>query len=411
MSRSRIDLTGRTFGCLTVLRKSKKSPLRGISKWECRCTCGNVKPAILYTSLVRGDTRSCGACNQIPKGPSLVITQIPKGPSPAASPPPTRIRVRKAPRTAPVRPVRRFGDQTGKTFGRWTVLEKHPKGPQFYTARCSCGNTKVINVYAAIDGKTTSCGCYRVEHLTALNRKYPASEPHLQHTQHNPLYAIWMSIKTRCFNSNHPSYQRYGARGITMDLNWKVSFLQFARHVGPRPSPDHSIDRIDNNLSYIPGNLRWGTRTEQAENTRNNPEVQYLNQTLRLRDLADQLNIDRSILRFQHIIQGLPLQEAITKSREVQANLSRPLNPTPSVQKPHTSFIDHTGLKINGYTVIQYQGRKHRTSPAEWLLRCDSCGSTKVVLQTAIKKGTVRSCGCQRKHTLLRQQQASEDFC
>lgn len=397
MPRSRIDLTGRTFGCLTVIRKSKRRHT-GISKWECLCTCGNVKPAILYTSLVRGDTRSCGNCNQIPRGPA-----------PVTAPPP--LRIRKASRTTPPRPVRRFGDQTGKTFGRWTVLEKHPKGPQFYTARCSCGNIKVLNVYAAIDGKTTSCGCYRVELLATTNRKYSFSEPHLQHTQHNPLYAIWMSIKTRCFNKNHPSFRSYGARGITMDPEWKVSFLKFARHIGPRPSPDYSIDRIDNTGSYVPGNVQWATRTEQAENTRNNPEVSYQGQTLRLRDMADQLKIDRSILRFQYIIQGLPLQEAITKSLEVQANLSKPLAPTPSVQKPHTSFIDHTGEKINGYTIVQYQGRKHPTAPSEWLLRCDSCGSTKVVLQTAIKKGTVRPCGCQRKHTLLRQAQKNEDFC
>lgn len=325
MPRSRIDLTGRTFGCLTVVRKSKKSPPRGISKWECRCTCGNVKTAILYTSLVRGDTRSCGACNQIPKGPSPVATQTAKNPAPS-SPSPTRIRVSKAPRTAPVRPVRRFGDQTGKTFGRWTILEKHPRGPQFYTAKCTCGNTKVINVYQAIDGKTTSCGCYRVELLATTNRKYSFSEPHLQHTQHNPLYAIWLSIKTRCFNKNHPSYRSYGGRGITLDPEWKVSFLKFARHVGPRPSPDHTIDRINNQGSYVPGNIQWATRTEQAENTRNNPEVIYLNETIRLRDLADKLK-NRPL--------NPPVPAHPPRTTSPRSHRQVPRSPVQFVQTPH----------------------------------------------------------------------------
>lgn len=390
MSKQRINLTNRVFGHLKVVSKSPKSPKHGISRWTCLCDCGNTKDAVLYTSLVRGESKSCGACKLIPKGPTPVAkdTQIQK---------PGK------------RACRRFGDQTGKVYGRWTILSKSPQGPKYYNARCACGTTKVIDLYSAVAGTTTSCGCYRNEVRSESNRIYPfASEPHLQHTAHNPLYAIWLGIKTRCFNQNHPTFKRYGMRGITMHPAWKISFRQFATYIGPRPSPDHSIERIDNNGDYAPGNVCWATRVEQMANTRINPEVSYQGRTIRLRDLADSLKLDRSILRFQYLTKNLSLEAAIEKARMIQSRATHAVftNPTPSVHKPSTSFIDHTGEKVAGYTVLEYQGRKHRTAPSQWLCRCDTCGASKIVLQTAIKRGSVRPCS-----HVKRKPKHPDDFC
>lgn len=388
MSKQRINLTDRVFGHLKVVSKSPKSPKHGISRWTCLCDCGNVKDAVLYTSLVRGESKSCGACKLVPKGPTPVVkdTQTQK---------PGK------------RACRRFGDQTGKIYGRWTILSKNPKGPKYYEAQCTCGTIKVIDLYAAVAGTTTSCGCYRKENLSKLSRVHPlTSEPHLQNSIHNPLYAIWLGIKTRCFNQKHPTFKRYGMRGITMDPQWKVSFRQFATYIGPRPSPEHSIDRIDNNGDYVPGNVHWATRVEQMANTRINPEVSYKGRTIRLRDLADSLKIDRSILRFQYITKNLPLEAAIEKSRQIQERAANFNEPIPSVNKPSTSFIDHTGEKVAGYTVIEYQGRKHRTAPAQWLCRCDTCGASRIVFQTEIKWGMVRPCS-----HIIRKPKYPDDFC
>jgi len=380
MAKLRNNLTSKKFGFLTVLSPAADTPIRGISRWKCQCDCGTIKPSVLYTSLVRGESKSCGQCNLVPRGPEQDDPLI--------------------------------QSRVGKTYGRWTILAKAGKHPKNYLARCSCGTEKVINYYSAVRGNTVSCGCYRAEEAKK-NRIYLSPEPHLQHSQDNPLYAIWMAIKTRCFNTNHPSYKNYGARGITLNPTWRVSFHKFATYLGPRPSPDHTVDRIDNSGHYEPGNVHWATKTQQAANTRNNPEVSYNSQTIRLRDLADKLKIERSILRFQHIIQGLPLQEAIDKSLKIQNTKFDQSEPLQSVQKPHTSFIDHTGEKINGYTAVQYLGRKHRTAPAQWLCRCPKCGHSKVVLQTAIKEGTVRPCSCNTK--LQRRQvttlQTTQDFC
>jgi hypothetical protein len=85
-----------------------------------------------------------------------------------------------------------------------------------------------------------------------------------------PEYRVWSSIKSRCLNPSHRAYRNYGGRGITIAKEWADDFLAFLVHVGRRPSNRHSIDRINNQLGYQPGNIRWSTDIEQNRNRRNN---------------------------------------------------------------------------------------------------------------------------------------------
>lgn len=89
----------------------------------------------------------------------------------------------------------------------------------------------------------------------------------------------------RCTNPNAPGYKHYGGRGIKVDPTWR-DFATFKRHVGERPSPDHQIERINNNRGYMRGNCRWATRAEQMMNTRSVVMVKYLGKRVPLRKLA-----------------------------------------------------------------------------------------------------------------------------
>lgn len=82
----------------------------------------------------------------------------------------------------------------------------------------------------------------------------------------SPEYRAWFCMKQRCFNPKSSSYERYGLRGITVHPAWVDNFAAFLSHVGRRPSPSHSLDRIDNECGYVPGNVRWATDREQARN-------------------------------------------------------------------------------------------------------------------------------------------------
>lgn len=85
----------------------------------------------------------------------------------------------------------------------------------------------------------------------------------------HPLYAAWVTMRQRCNNPNDKHYARYGGRGIRICPEWD-DFGQFLQDIGPRPSSGHSLDRINNNGNYEPGNIRWATKREQVNNTHNN---------------------------------------------------------------------------------------------------------------------------------------------
>ena len=93
--------------------------------------------------------------------------------------------------------------------------------------------------------------------------------PHIRHGLSNsPEYRIWAGMKSRCYNPKHESFRHYGARGIKVCDRWLHDFLAFLQDVGSRPSPNHSLDRIENDGNYEPGNVRWATPAEQLINRR-----------------------------------------------------------------------------------------------------------------------------------------------
>jgi hypothetical protein len=91
-----------------------------------------------------------------------------------------------------------------------------------------------------------------------------------RHGLHNsPEYKVWEGIIQRCTNPKNCNYPKYGGRGIDVAPEWRNDFLSFYNYIGRKPSAKHSVDRIDNNKGYVPGNVRWATYLEQAHNKRN----------------------------------------------------------------------------------------------------------------------------------------------
>jgi len=161
----------------------------------------------------------------------------------------------------------RVKDLTGRRFGRLTVVRRNGAsnaGKALWLCRCDCGGSKTTLSASLLRGRTTSCGCRQV----AEARQRLTKHGQAARRSRTVLYKTWAGMKARCMNPNTTGYENYGGRGIRVCPEWIDSFEAFAAHVGDRPGPDYSIDRIDNDGHYEPGNVRWATRAEQNRNQR-----------------------------------------------------------------------------------------------------------------------------------------------
>jgi hypothetical protein len=119
----------------------------------------------------------------------------------------------------------------------------------------------------------------------------------------HPLYNLWRGMIRRCHSPNCPDYKNYGGRGISVCEAWRASLAQFAADVPPRPSRRHTLDRINNDGNYEPGNIRWATRREQARNTRCNRNLSANGEVRTLEDWAILTGIPKSTL-FNRVVRG-----------------------------------------------------------------------------------------------------------
>lgn len=145
-----------------------------------------------------------------------------------------------------------------KRFGNLVVseyAEKRGRGLGWF-CKCDCGNEIVVQSGNLIAGRTKSCGCRKL----LRGSRNPS---YIHGRTLTPEYRAYQSAKTRCTNPNVTCFPEYGGRGIKFLFS---SFDQWFAELGPRPSPKHSVDRIKNDLSYAPGNVRWATKKEQVHN-------------------------------------------------------------------------------------------------------------------------------------------------
>lgn len=111
-----------------------------------------------------------------------------------------------------------------------------------------------------------------------------------------PEYQVFLGMIKRCENPNSTSYGNYGGRGIGISAEWRHNFAAFIAHVGRRPSSQHSIERIDNNLGYQPGNVKWALVDEQRRNTRRNRVLELDGRKMLATDWANELSLSTSLI-------------------------------------------------------------------------------------------------------------------
>ena len=158
------------------------------------------------------------------------------------------------------------GDRSGFRYGKLTVVRRAEAINHRGRLHCKCDCGSELIVLTGNLKLAQSCGC--------IQRRDP-NNPSPSSTNE---YAIWHNMINRCHSPTSRGYNNYGARGIYVCAEWRTDFSKFLAHVGKRPSRRHSLDRINNELGYQSGNVRWATREQQNNNTRKNVYVDYRGQ-------------------------------------------------------------------------------------------------------------------------------------
>lgn len=190
-----------------------------------------------------------------------------------------------------------------------------------FHCECRCGTKKWMRRYHVMTGLVRSCGCYLKELTTNRSTIHGGAK----RKRASPEYRTWLKMRSRCTDKNDPRYENYGGRGIGVHQDWngRCGFLNFLSHVGLRPSEFHSIDRIDNDGNYEPGNVRWATDGQQATNTTKVRLFTHAGRTACLSVWAREIGIGASSLSRR--IRAWGIERALTTPASTIRKRKRPI--------------------------------------------------------------------------------------
>jgi hypothetical protein len=174
-------------------------------------------------------------------------------------------------------------DLMGRRFGRLVALydtQKRQCSHVVWCCECDCAQITYVTANHLLSGATQSCGCLLSDTLEVRNLVHGCST----HSHRTGAYKSWLNAKTHCYNNNREDFHNYGGRGIIMCQDWIYSFAAFLSDMGERPE-GMTLDRIDVQGNYEPGNCRWATMVTQNNNKRSNkPNLPAMLDTLWKRD-------------------------------------------------------------------------------------------------------------------------------
>ena len=194
-----------------------------------------------------------------------------------------------------------FQDLAGQRFGLWLVLSRDPergRGSR-WLCRCDCGVERLLPSNHLTAGRSKSCGCRLSMHAGL---------------KHTPTWNSWSSMWARCTSRSHHAFGRYGGRGISICERWG-DFRNFLADMGTRP-PGTTLDRIDNDGNYEPGNCRWATQREQGNNRRSCTRIVFQGRAQTLRQWSSETGLGAGTIAYR-IAAGWPVEAALTEPATV----------------------------------------------------------------------------------------------
>lgn len=385
--RAQQDLTGQKFGRLTVLAMIPGHD--GIpAKVQCRCECGNIITAATG-NVKRGNTRSCGCMPHARKTKYARTDEA------------TVVRANKKGRQGP-----KPRNLDGQKFGRLTVLRfaGYDKNDHaVYECQCECGSKKLIRGNSLTTGKTKSCGCQRV----IAGKDNVTHGDSRKNSPYAPIYHTWALMRDRCHNPNNEYYKDYGGRGIRVCDEWShyETFKDWSLSHGWEPGL--SIDRVDVDGDYMPGNCRWTDSRTQANNTRRSVRVRWNGVNMSAYDWANMLSLPFEACKELLKTGANPCLVRGYVEAQMMGISETPQEVPSYSDNGDMASDDLTGRAFGYLTVI---GKPYQNEKKVRFVECRCvCGKTKPVRVSSLRSGKTKSCGCMKGELVSRKVTKHQD--
>jgi hypothetical protein len=222
-------------------------------------------------------------------------------------------------------------------------------------------------------------------------------------------YRVWADLKQRCINQRCGTYKYYGGRGIKVSEEW-LDFKRFYNDMGPRPSCNHTLDRMNNDGNYEKSNCRWATQAEQNLNKSNSRMITHNNKTQTLTKWANETGLNRYRI-LARINRGKSIEEALSITITKSDKVNKPFSSKTKFKKlftdkdnfpKHTQLENVAGQRYDKLVAIRLYGISENNH-SWWWFKCD-CGIEKPMKLNAVKthfKNTGKTtCGCSRKEAI-----------